>query len=322
MIAALSGSINLDDGIILGDVASGLAESGVTHSFTRRLREKGTVTGGFTKLSSDFLEEQVSLEFAFSMSGNKQTTGATPAGSEFKHQKGIKALLGACGLTGAISVSTPTVGWEYKPADVSIATARVFDSGVAWVIRDIRGNWDLSQSPGEIGIMTCSLTGVVDSFNASITFPTFDYEEQVTVNSPSVESVSPLWGGISRGWTELGISCDNEIEIVPDSASSTGNTPEQIGRTITIEMTIRDDSSDIDYTRAQLALTSAPTDDLTYTAGSAATGSDSAVAYQVECLNIEVRSYAPDLAGRKSASKITGICTGLTDGSEFTLVFL
>jgi len=319
-IAVLSGALNLDDGIILGDAASGLVESGIAHAFERRLRENPPVAGSFTEQSSDFLEEKLStFTFAFPMAGPRTTTSATPIDSEFEHQKGIKALLAACGLTGALN---PTIAaWDYTPADVSIATARIFDSGNAWVIRDIRGNWSLSQEPGEVGIMTVTLTGIVDSF-AAVTFPTFDYEEQASVNAPSVQSVSPLWGGIARGWQSLTIACDNVIETLKDAASSTGEGFEQTGRVITVDMDIRDDSTDIDYTRAQLVLSAAPTDDLTETVGTAASGSDAALAYQIECRNLEVLSYTPTVAGSKASSQVSAKCTATTDGGEFLMTFL
>lgn len=321
-IAALNGSLNLDSGIILGDVASGIVESGITHAFTRRLREKGAVTGGFTELASDFLEEEIALSFAFAMAGNRNDTAGTPVDGDFEHQKGIKSLLAACGLTGIASVTTPTVGWDYTPSDVEIATARIFDSGIAWVIRDIRGDWSLIQAPGEVGIMTCTLKGIVDSFDAAEAFPTFDFEEQASINAPSVQGVNSIWGGIARGWIDLTIACVNAIESIPDSASSTGKGFEQTGRKITLSMNIRDDSSDLDFTRAALVLEAAATDDLTYTAGSAAAGSAPALAYQVECNNLEVQSYTPDVAGKKAASNITAVCKGTTDGSEFSLAFL
>jgi hypothetical protein len=320
-IVALSGALDLDDGIVLGDVGSGLVESGITHSFTRRLREKGTVAGSFTRLASDFLEEEVSLSFAFPMAGNRKTT-TTPDSLEFEAQKGIKALLGACGLDGITSPSNPTVGWKYTPEDCAIATARIFDSGVAWVIRDIRGDWSLAQAPGEIGIMTCTLNGIVDSFNAAVTFPTFDFEEQATINAPSVQNVNPVWGAIGRGWTDLTLSCANNIESIPDSASDVGKSFEQTGREITLSMNIRASNSDLDYARSQLILDSNPSGNLDYTVGVAASASDPAVAYQVKCSNLEVTDYTPDVAGMKASSNVTAVCTGTTDASEFFLAFL
>ena len=68
-IAALSGSLALTDGIVLGDSASGIAESGISHAFTRRFREKAPVSGSFTVQASDFLEEEIALTFAFPLSG-------------------------------------------------------------------------------------------------------------------------------------------------------------------------------------------------------------------------------------------------------------
>lgn len=318
-IAADSGTIPLADGAILGDTASGIAESGITHSFTRRLRDKGAVSASFTELASDFLEEEVSLSFAFPMAGSRQTSSNPVVDADLTHDQGINDLLAACGLAG--NADGGGVGWIYTPADVSIATAKLFDSGVAWVIRDIRGDWSLTQVPGEIGIMTCTLSGIVDSFS-TVSFPTLQYSVQATITAPNVSSVSPVWGSIARGWTDLTISCTNEIEKVPDSASSTGSGFEQTGRVITVDMNIRDDSTDRDFTRAALVKSSAPTDDLTATVGTA-TGTDSAaLAYQIACNNIDVRSYTPDVAGKKAASNISGVCTGLTDGTEFSLTFI
>lgn len=320
-IAALAGSLDLDDGIILGDVNAGIAESGITHSFTRRRREKGSVTGGFTRLSSDFLEEEVALSFACPAAGNRTTTPGTPNDFSFLQQKGLDALLGSVGLIGAASTASPAIGWRYSAGDVAIASARLFDSGGAWGIRDIKGNWSLSQTPGQVGIFTFTLSGIVESY-AAVAFPTFDYEEQASVNAPSVSAVSPSWGGITRGWTDLTISCENQIGKFADSGSSTGESFEQEGRTISVDMTIRDDDSDLDFSRAELVRTTAPTSDLTATVGAAASGGDSAVAYQYAASNLEVVSYAPETAGKRAASKISAECTGTTDGEEFSIAFL
>ena len=320
-IAALAGSLDLSDGIIIGSPSTGITESGISASFARRLSERGAVSGGFTKLASDFLEEEISLSFAFRMAGNRTTTPGSPADADFQHDPGIDALLAACGLAGAASTSNPVVGWKYSPADVALASARLFVSGQAWGLRDIRGDWSLALAPGEIGIMTCTLSAIVDSF-AEVAFPTFDYEEQASVSAPQVAAVSPSWGGITRGWTDLTISCANALESIPDSSKNPARTIEQTGREISVAMTIRDDDSDIDFTRSELVRTTASTNDLTATVGTPASGSDTAEAYQLECSNIEVRDFTPAEAGRRSASQITGVCTGTTEGSEFFLAML
>lgn len=321
-IAALSGGLDLSDGIILGDTGSGIAESGITHSFTRRFREKGYVAGSFTRLASDFLEEQIALEFAFPLAGPRTLT-TTPVDADFEHEKGIRDLFLACGLEGFQSGANPAVGWKYFPADVSIATAKLFDSGYAWVIRDIRGNWSIQATPGEVAIMTCTLSGIVDSFGA-VAFPTIDYEEQASISAPSVAGVSPSWG-ISdevRGWTELTIACENEIETIPDSASSTGNSFEQTGRTITVDMVMKDTDTDGDFTRSELVRTTAPTQDLKATVGTPAGAAENATAFRIEAANLEVRSYTPDVAGSKAASRVSAVCTSPTATLEFWIANL
>lgn len=324
-IAALAGSLDLADGIILGDAAAGIVESGLSHAFERRGREKGSVSGGFTDQGSEFLEEMIStFTFAFPMAGPRTLT-TTPAADDFDHQKGINDLLAACGLEGAASVSNPTPGWKYTPANVALATAKIFDSGTAWVVRDIRGSWSLAMTPGEIAIMTCTLSGIVDEFE-TVSFPTLDYEEQESVNAPSVSGVSPSWGisDEERGWTDLTIACVNDIAEIPDSASSVGKVFDQRSRLITLEMNMRDTDTDLDFTRSELVRTTTPTEDLKATIGTAAGASEAAVAYQIEASNIQVDAYTPGKMGEstKAASTITGRCTGTTDGSEFFLAFL
>jgi len=316
-IAGLSGSLTLSDGIVLGDANSGIVSSGISHSFTRRLNEKPPLSGSFTKQSSDFLEEQIALSFALPLSGPRNDTTATPVDGDFVGRVGVEALYRCAGLFGAAS-GTP--GHQYIPIDVDLITAKLFDSGNYWVIKDIRGDVSINLTPGEIAVATYTLSGIVDSFGA-VAFPTFDYEELGTVSAPVVASVSPVWGfdPEERGWTSLTIGVSNSIESIPDSASDTGSSFEQTNREITVSMTIKDTDTDIDFTRTNLVGTTAPTDDLTATIGDAATGSDPALAVLIEARNLEVRSYTPDVAGTQAASTITAVCTATIVATEFKL---
>ena len=322
-IAALSGSIGLNDGIVRGDAASGLIGSGITHSFARRENPGGFVPGSFTRLDGDFLEEEVTLTFAFPLAGTRVPASNPPVASDFSALKGIEALLKSVGLEGAASVSNPDVGFKYAPVDAEPITAKLFDSGFAWVIRDILGDISISMPPGEVAVATCTLSGIIDS-GALVAFPTVDFGVQSSVNAPAVVSVAPSWG-ISdevRGWTELTIALTNSLEEVPDSAQSTGVATDQTGREITVNMTIRDTDTDVDFTRANLVGTTAPTADLKALVGTPAAAGDPATAYQIEVSNLRVLSNTPAVAGSQAASRVTARATGTVGGSEFFIAFL
>jgi len=309
---------------VLGDSASGIASSGVSHSFTRREREPGNVAPSFTRQDGDFLEEQISLTFAFPLAGPRSNVNpTTPVDLDFEHDPGIDALLEACGLTGNASTADPTVGWRYQTADVGIATAKLWDSGFAWVVRDIRGDIAIAAGPGEIAIATCTLTGVIDSGSLAA-FPTLDFGVQASVGAPSVRGVNPSWGisGEIRGWSDLTITVANEIQQIPDSASSTGSVPEQTGRTVTVAMTIRDTDTDVDFTRANLVGTTAPTDDLRATVGTPAAAGDPALAYQLDVRNLRVTQSTPAVMGSAAASQVTAVATSATADDEFSITFL
>jgi len=320
-IAALTGpTIALSDGLVLGDSGSGILKSGIDISLARVEKDPGFVSGSFTRLDGDFIEAAVDLTFSFPMAGPRITT-TTPVDTEFEHDVGIDALFACCGLDGASGGST----WFYTPADATFATVKIFDSGNYWVIRDVKGDITFNLPAGEVGIATCTLKGVVDSFGAT-TFPaTVDYGVQATVNAPVVAGVVPSWGisAEERGWETLSISIVNDLQDYADSAKTPARIVEQNGREITVEIEIIDTDTDIDFSYQNLIGTTAPTDDLIGTMGfdDIATGADPAVAYTVSANNLRVQDYTPGTRGVKAKSTITAVCTGTTAGSEFFIEF-
>ncbi len=318
-IAGLTGALTLANGIVKGDSESGLIGSGLTYSFNRRERPPGELEGSFTRLDGDFLEQEITFSFAFPLCGPRKNTETPAVGGNFKHEKGIDALLKCCGLSGSLVATS----WQYVPIDALFATMKIFDSGEHWVVRDIRGNLNIRETPAEIPIVTCTLVGIIDSVGQT-TFPSpLDYEEQASVNAIACKEANPIWGqgATVRGWSELEIAIENNLEKILDSASDVGFVYEQAGRTITVSMTMKDDDGDPDFTQTNMTGTAAPTDDLDFTVGSAAGDASPALAHQIQVANLRVQSYTPAVAGKKAASQVTAVATGLTDGSEFFLTF-
>lgn len=321
----VSGAINLDDGLILGDRASGAKESGIDFSTARILREKPDLGSSFTRQASDFRREGVdTFRFSFPLAGNRLTVGATPLDSEFEHQQGIKALLAACGLVGIADASG--VGFRYTPTKISgnEASASLWSSGSKYQIKDIVGSLEIVFTPGDIAIATATLTGLVDDLVPEA-FPTLDFEEQATISAPSVEEVAHSWGigAVARGFQELTIRIDNNLTDFGDANAEGGFRKRQGRRTIGATGIIIGDSADIDFERNELVRTSAPTDDLTFQVGAVTPASSSAVAYKVEIFNPEVLNLRNQEQGEVHTSAVELAATQVSgsEDDEFRLTF-
>lgn len=318
-IAALSGALDSSDGIVLGDPESGIGESGIDFAVSRSLREKADVSGSFTKQPSDYLREALeTFQVAVPLKGNGAT--ATPAAGEAKPLPGIDALFQSGGLGGANGTAPKYV---YTPANAQIVTAKVWISGLAWVVRDlITSQLQIQFTPGGIAVATFTLGGVVDSF-AEEAFPTFDYGTQASLSAPSVEEVGHNWGisAALRGFSEATLTIDNETEDVPDSNAAGGIRTRQTGRTIGFAGTIYADDGDLDYERAELVRTNAPTDPQVWTVGTPAGAADTINAFTPRLETPEVRSLTPDKLGVAHASSVELVAVNLSANNEFSLTF-
>ena len=294
-IAGLTGSLTEADGIVLGDPDSGIAESGIDFGTLRNLKEKAVVSGSFTRQASTFLSEDIdTFSIAIPLMG-RGTASPGVTDSNYTPAKGIDALLQAAGLAGAAWGSGN--GWRYVPAAAQIITVKLWLNGMAWVIRDCVASVEIDFTPAEVAIATFTLSGTVSSFSNSATFPTLNYGNQASISAPVVQGVGHNWGisAAQRGFTEATLSIDNQIDELPDSNSTTGKRNRQTGREITMAVTLFADSGSIDYERAALVRTSAPTDQQQFQVGTP--GGSVANAVRVTLPTPEMRKFTPDPVG-------------------------
>lgn len=317
-IAALAGSLSETDGFVLGDPEAGVGESGIEWAVARELKEKADVSGSFTKQPSTFLSEQVET-FSIAVPLMGRGTASPAADADYKPVKGIDALLLAAGFSGGNWGAG--VGYAYTPASAQIITAKLFASGNFWVVRDcIVSALEITQPPGEVGIATFTLSGIISSFGA-VAFPTINYGNQASISAPSVKGVGHNWGisAAARSFTEATLSISNEVEEIPDSNSSTGKRSRQTGREIALSMTLYTDSGDIDYERSELVRTTAPTDQQQWQVGTAA--GTTANAYRITLTNPEIRSLAIDRSGASEVVTADLVAVETDANTEFELVF-
>ena len=317
-IAALTTSVDETDGLVLGDPESGIGESGIDFAIARSLREKADVSPSFTKQPSDFIGESIeTFEISWALKGNGAT--ATPSAGEAIPDPGIDALLQACGLTGANGTAPDYV---YTPAASQIITAKVWVNGMAWVVKDIVGSLSIDFPPGSVAVATATLAGVIDSF-AVEAIPTLDFGNQGTLSAPSVAEVGHNWGisAASRGFSTATLGIDSGTQDVPDSNAEAGNRTRQTSRTITMEATIFGDDGDIDFERAELVRTTAPTEPQTFTVGTPAGAADTINAITVLLANPETRSAKPNKLGASYAIDVSLVAVDESANGEFTLTF-
>lgn len=307
-IAALSGALALSDGIILGDPDFGVGGSGVEVSFIRAAVERARIAGWTTTLSN-LIERRIdNLTIKIRWCGNRNNASSPPVDGDFEHAKGIKALLGCCGITGAAYGSG--VGWLYSPASYIGVGGTSLASLILWIgvddnndsvavkIRDLIGTPKWEWIPDEVPTFTATLSGTIDSFAVYGDIPTFDYGVQASVSAPACSNVgfyygtSPAW---AAGFTKLAITVDNKITAVPDSNHA--HRFRQSDRIVSIEGTLYSDKANPGQFLSELARSSwtspAAQKPIQFTVGSAATAGNPCLAHVVSVPYPELTDAKP-----------------------------
>lgn len=330
-IKALSGSLALADGLVLGDPSGGAGETGIGLALTREERDAVDVSGSFTRQPGTFLSESGELTIVCALRGAGNNATGTPVDGDMSlatYYPGLDALLKASGLTGGAWGSG--VGHQYVPASAVPVTVKVWEGASgssvnnAWVLMDCFASVSIDFTPGDVPIATFTLQiGSVESFSAGIALPTFSYGTVASVSSPVVKNVGAAWGPAdARGFSELTVEVSPELEETPDSNAVNGATVRQTGRSVTISGTFYSEDSDTDFERAKLIGTTAPTEDLTFTVGSAATGGNPVLGFSWSLNNIVVTALEPAKTGPSLSHTIEGYCTGASANTELALTFI
>ncbi len=303
-IAALSGTVDETEGAVLGDRESGDFESGITlPNFVRENRGVADVAGSFTKQPSSFLRVGTEgLEISWQVKGNGNTM-TTPVVGEAKPDAGIDALHEMAGLVGA-NGSAPV--YEYKPRVVATSggitkygTIKIWVADLEWVLEACTlSSLKFTVQPGGIVLATAAIqVGAVNAFSDGITFPTFDYGNQATLQSNTVENVTTGWGP-TRGWETLEMEVANTLGTEQDSSKEGGVRTVQSSRRLRATGRIYVDSSDSDFEYQELIKTAAPTADLAFQLGTpAGAGPDIANAILFQVSNLEVLDYKAQPVG-------------------------
>jgi hypothetical protein len=332
-IAALAGTVNATDGAVLGDKASGDADSGISiPQIVPIVREVAAVAASFTESADSFQRATVEgFSIAFPLQGNN--VDATPAAGEASiatAHKGIHAILYSAGLIAA-NGAAPAV--EYTPRHAGSAggptiysTVKLWIADLSFVFTDcLVDTFNIVCTPGGNAIMTANFkVGKHDpatGFADGVSFPTFGYGTQATLAAPVVAGVNFTWG-VVRGFETMNIGCSNEIEEFGDSnVAVTGIRQAQTRRVFTVDGRLYLDSTDSDFEYQKTIGATAPTEDLSFQIGTAATtGFINAIKLEVN--NLQSRGVKWDKIGTATIAELSSAkATSLTAGTEFKLSF-
>jgi hypothetical protein len=318
------------NGYVLGDRASGDADSGIVFpTISPIVREIAAVGGSFTESADAFVRSLTEgLAITFAIQGNGAT--ATPAAGEAKPFLGLDAIWESLGLTGANGTSPV---YEYTPRSsqsVTYATAKLFVGDLSFALQDcVVESASLVYTPGNHGLCTANIkVGSIDTFTDTVAFPTVDYTTQASLATPTIEGVNFTWGtghpgSPDSGFESLTINITNTIEGFGDSnVADTGIRYAQRRRLITVDGTLYVIAADSSFQYDELISATAPTADLSFQVGDVAGGTDTINAYKVEVNNLQGKGIKYARIGQSLAVELSGAkATSTTAGTEFKLTF-
>ena len=329
----LSGTIDETDGCVLGDKASGDAESGISSPTLEAIfREVAAVAASFTESADSFQRLSVSgFSITFPVQGNG-ATATTPAAGEadlatlFPGYEALYEMMGLIGANGA----APVV--EYTPrhsgssdGSTIYGTIKVWHGDLSMVFEDcLIESAEFVSTPGGNVLCTANiLVGKTDTANIAdgVTFPTITYGAMSSLAAPVVEGVAFATFGQTRPFENLTVKVQNTIEEFGDSnVATTGKRQAQTRRQILVSGTIYVATADSDAAVQNLINSSAPTADLSFQVGTAAGASDVVNAFKVEVNNLQSKSIKYNRIGQALVAELTDAkATATSAGAEFKL---
>ena len=336
-IAALSGAIDTDDGILLGDRDSGDADSGLSlPSLVRQEATPADVPGSLTPQPSSFQRLSIDgFSISWLLKGSGLLRGADPPDDgEAIPIPAVRALFDMAGLIGANGTAP---AYRYTPrvaASVGgyqlYGTIKLWIGNLSWVFQDcIIEKLALVMTPGGNLVATADVAvGSHDpatQFSSGVTFPTFDYTATTTGgqlhSAPLVAAVGHSWS-TTRGFEDMTVTVENSASEEQDSNAETGLVQAVTERRITCVGRIYADADAASKFEMENVAGETPTADITMQIGDATTvETDPFNALAMILSDVQVAQVKPDKTGNFMVMDLSGYCTASSAGGEFSLDF-
>lgn len=338
-IRDLAETLDETDGMILGDKASGDADSGITSPTLEGIfREVAAVAASFTEKADSFQRlNGTGFAITFPMQGNGAT--ATPASGEadlgtlFPGYDALYEMMGLIGAHGTAPVEeyTPrhagSTGGAGPDGSTVYGTIKVWHGNLSMVLQDcIVESADFVSDPGgnvlvsaNIRIGSIDPTLIVDG----VTFPTLTYGAMEDNAAPVVEGVAFAAFGQTRDFEALTIRIENTIaEFKRSNIDVTGIGYAQTRRQFLVSGVLYVNASDSDAAVQQLISGSAPTNDLSFQVGEVAGATDTINAMKFEVNNLQPKNVKYDRRGDAMVVTLSNAkATATSAGAEFKLTF-
>lgn len=319
---AITTTLTVTDGLLLGASGEGEADSGIDFEIEREEEPRSTLPGAFTRPIGLFVRRAASISFSVPFCGNRATLSGAPADGEFIPITGVNALLQASGLVG--TAWGAGVGHRYIFGALVKASCLLFANGVRYELLDcVVDTLEIELPPNGFAVATfeISVGSIKEAVEGAIP-TTLTFGAQATVRQPIVELAGNTWGQV-RGWTELTFSVENEVEDTPDSNAPTGLIPERSDRTTSIEAILYADTADEDFEYVQLgADASGALSQITFTIGTPGIAAGLALAFRLIAAQPVATALKPVAINDKAGAEVTLELHHDTANSELELIFL
>jgi hypothetical protein len=327
-----SSTTDLTTGFVLGDAESGDAASGITiPNIAGVYRDVAVVAGSFTESADAFQKAEVNgLSISWVMQGNGSDGNIGAGLAEVDDtMPGVDAILQTVGLEPTDSTTAaPAVSYTCTSTATTIySTIKLFIADQSFTYSDcLAESLTIEFTPGGFAVATANFavgTFVTADAGNDLTFPTVDYDVMASITGPVVEGVAFSAFGQTRGFENLTVTITNTVEKFGDSnVDTTGERQSQTKRAVSVSGTLYSTTtSNVEY--ANLISTTAPTADLSFQVGTAATSTaDTINAFAIEVHNLQAKDIKYNRIGTALTVELNDAkATSTTAGEEFYLIF-
>lgn len=327
---AITDTIDVSDGLVLGDADAGIRESGLTLGFGRKKKDKAFIGTSFTRSLSDFLKAEVrTFSFAMPFCGNRVAVDGAPADGDAIPIVGLDALLEGMGLVGT-AWGGADVGHRYVFASPNPISSLIyyFDNRVE--LMDCRVSGSILFVPEDRAILTATIevgsikdhTLVANPAGGNLT-----YGEQQSVSAPVIKDVGFLWRTDDDprvgGFTTLTLNIAPSFADIPDSNAAEGVVKEAEDRVVSIEGSIFEEpDTDAGHVYEQLTAEDIATlDPIDFLVGDVMEDTFPAKAVGIIMPDPEPDEATINALGSKAGHDVTLIGRGAAENEELEIIF-
>ena len=325
---AITDTLVLADGLVLGDADAGVRGSGLSLALGRKRKDKAFVGASFTRSLSDFLKAEVrTFTFAMPFCGNRGDATNPIEDADGIPITGLDALLEGMGMQGTAWAGAD-IGHRYVFASQNPISALVYYFGNRLELADCRVAGSVLFVPGSVPILTAGIeVGSIKDHSLAVLPTTLTYGVQQSESAPVVEGVALVWRTDDDprvgGFSTLTLNITPSFATIGDSNAAQGEVKEMEDREVSIEGTIFEEpDTDAGHVYEQLTATAIATlDPIDFLVGTAMTADNPVKAVGITMPDPEPDEVTIAALGTKAAHDVKLIGRGASANTELEIIF-